>query len=174
MEFIKRRIKIFWLDHRDPILFYSIVIASIIIIVQFLNQIAIQKEKEEKNSYISTEVEKYKTYSIEDQKLVESFINYCKETKIEDVYALLSNKCKEDLYPTINDFQKKYYNNIFNVKRTVRIEYDYEKDLYKITFYRDLLETGKLTDATNIVDYYKIEEEVIESKIYINYYKNIK
>ena len=50
MESIRRRIKIFWLDHRDPILFYTIMIAGIIIIVQILNQIAISRSAEKEIS----------------------------------------------------------------------------------------------------------------------------
>ena len=37
-----------------------------------------------------------------------------------------------------------------------------------------MLETGKIDKENNIVDYYKIEDSIMESKIYINLQNNIK
>ena len=47
MESIRRKIKFFWLEHRDPIILYSSVIIGIILVVQFLNQRVIEKNKAE-------------------------------------------------------------------------------------------------------------------------------
>lgn len=168
MESIKRRIKLFWLDHRDPILFYSMVIIGIILIVQLLNNIAIQKE-EENNSIIAEKQEVNNINTKEDNDLIESFINYCKENKIAEAYDLISKKCKEQLYPTVRDFEINYYNKRFNKKRTIEFIYEKEKDMYKVIFYPDILETGKYTNEGNISDYYLIEQEVIDRKIYINH-----
>lgn len=175
MESIRRKIKVFWLDHRDPILFYSMVIIGIIIVVQFLNQIAIQKSEEETTSNsVDTMTQNYNNYSADDKKLIEDFISFCKKKELENAYKLLSNKCKEQLYPTINSFEQEYYNKIFKQKKSIDIQYDAQQNVYKITFSPDLLESGKLTNENNIVDYYKVEEEVIETKIFINYNKDIK
>lgn len=170
MESIRRRIKIFWLDHRDPILFYTIMIAGIIIIVQILNQIAISRsaEKEISNN-IHIKDEQYSEYKKEDKKLIETFIEYCKENNIEKAYSLLSNNCKTELYPTINDFRDKYYNKRFKQKTTIKIKYNREKGLYNIYFYPDILESGKYIDDESVVDYFNIEQGVLEAKININY-----
>lgn len=175
MESIRRRIKIFWLDHRDPIIFYSMFIAGIIVVVQFLNNMAILKSEEDKenNNIKNEQCYDYRT-SKKDKELIGEFITYCKENNIEKAYSLLSNKCTSNLYPTINDFEKNYYNKIFNQKKNTKIKYDYEKNIYEIIFYPDLLESGKIENENNIIDYYKIEEEVIESKIYINYNNDVK
>lgn len=170
MESIRRKIKIFWLEHRDPILFYSIVIAGIIVVVQLLNQTAIlNSEEDTKNNNI--ENEQYYDYSTsqEDKELIEDFITYCKENNMEKAYSLISNKCKSDLYPTIKEFEEKYYNNRFYRKRTVQIDYQREKNIYVISFYPDLLESGKYIDSESIVDYFKIEQELLDRKININY-----
>lgn len=168
MESIRRKIKIFWLDHSDPIIFYSIVLIGVIIIVQFFNRLAIEKNKEE--SMTNTVING--NYNLKDDSLVKDFIDYCKQKETQKAYEMLSRKCKKELYPTYEEFINNYYNKIFNQKRTVQTEYDREKDIYKISFYTDILESGGFTNS--IQDYYKIERDVLENKVYINVYKDIK
>lgn len=170
MESIRRRIKIFWLEHSDPIIFYSIVIIVIILIVQFFNRLAIEKNKSDETATSETTTESY-IYNAEDKKLIENFVNLCKDNKTHEAYKLLSNRCKQELYPTYEEFINNYYYKMFSEKRTIEINYEKERKLYKITFYTDILESGGLKNG--IVDNYKIEQDVLENKIYINFYKNI-
>lgn len=172
MESIKRKIKFFWLDHRDPILLYSGIIIGIILVVQFLNQMAIDKKESEKISNTNITNEKIYNYNVKDETLIEYFIDYCKENKTKEAYELLSKKCKEELYQTHQIFIDDYYNKMFNEKRTIEINYEEEKQIYKIVFYSDILESGGFKE--DIIDYYKIEQDVIDNKIYINFYKEIK
>lgn len=172
MESIKRKIKIFWLEHSDPIIFYSGLIIGIILIVQFLNRLAIEKNENENKINNTNAIIEESYNNSEDKGLIENFINYCKENKTQEAYELLSKKCKEESYQTYEIFISEYYNKVFNKKRTVEIIYEEEKQLYKINFYSDILESGGFT--SNIVDYYKIEQDIIENKIYINFYKDIK
>lgn len=172
MESIRRKIKIFWLEHRDPILLYSGVIIGIILVVQFLNQMAIEKKKAEQMSNTNITNEEIYTYNIKDETLIEDFIEYCKENKTEEAYELLSKKCKEELYQTHEIFVNEYYSKIFNKKKIIEINYEKEKKLYEIVFYSDVLESGGFKN--HLIDYYKIESDVIENKIYINFYKEIK
>ena len=169
MENIRRRIKIFWLDHRDPILFYSIVIGVVIIIVQILNELTIYNnaiKKEQLNTDSVTEEQHYK-YRREDEILIETFIEYCKDKNIEGAYSLISSNCKNNIYPTINDFKEKYYNNRFDKKRTIEIEYQPEEYLFFVSFYPDILEAGKYIDNQSVVDYFEVEQEVLDRKINI-------
>ena len=172
MESIRRRIKIFWLDHSDPIIFWSVIIVGVILITQFLNRLAIEEKEDENNANITNTIntESY-VYNVKDKLLIEDFINYCKNNENFKAYDLLSKSCKEKLYPTYEDFVNNYYNKIFNKKRTVQITYQKEEQLYKVAFYTDILETGGFSKATE--DYYKIEQDVIENKIYINFYQDI-
>lgn len=173
MESIRRKIKIFWLDHSDPIIFYSLVIIGTILIVQFFNKLAIEKNKEESMINITnTVIDQNYNYNIKDDFLIKDFINYCKQNETEKAYELLSIKCKEELYPTYEDFINNYYNKIFNQKRTIQTDYDSKKNIYNIRFYTDILESGGFTSS--IDDYYKIEQDVLENKIYINIYKDVK
>lgn len=173
METIRREIKIFWLEHGDSILLYLGVIIGIILVVQFFNHRAIEKkEKEEAESsnIVSEKIYNY-TYNVKDENLIKDFVKYCKEDKTKEAYELLSKKCKEE-YQTYESFLSEYYNKIFTKKRTIEIDYEEEKEAYKISFYSDILETGGFSDK--LIDYYRIEQDVIEKKIYINVYNEIK
>lgn len=174
MENIKRKIKIFWVEHSDPILFYTILIVAVIAIVQILNQLAIQNSKKDINENNAQNEKVVYKKDEKDVELIKKFVNYCKEEKIEQAYGLLSEKCKKELYPTIEDFTNKYYNKIFKQKRNIEIKYENTNDLYSITFVEDILEAGKIENRDNIKDHYKIEQEVIDKKIYINFNQEIK
>lgn len=176
MENIKRKIKIFWVEHNGPIVFYTAVIAIVILVVQTLNQIAIQKNKKNENNSNSSYNQKIKEYEEDENStsLVNNFINFCKNGDIEKAYNLLSKDCKENLYPTEEEFTNKYYNKIFKQKRSIEIKYDDTKNVYKIIFNEDILELGRVDDINKIEDYYKIKEDVLGNKtIYINLYNSI-
>lgn len=174
METIRRKIKIFWLEHSDPIIFFGGIIIGVIIITQILNRLAIEKKENEVNSNNVNEntVTQTYIYSTEDKKTIQNFINYCKENKTEEAYELLSYNCKNELYQTYETFIREYYNKLFTESIMPEIRYDEEKQIFKITFYSDIIETGGFTNSTT--DYYKIEQNIPENKIYINYYKNVK
>ena len=122
---LKSKIEIFWSEHRDPILFYTIIIGSIIVITQCLNLVAkaniAQNQIAEENSN-QIEVKTSPKEDIENKKLVEQFLEYCKNNKIEEAYNLISDECKKEKYKTLADFKTNYYNKIFNKKRSVEIK----------------------------------------------------
>ena len=170
MEQIRRKIKIFWLEHNGPIKLYTLVIVGVIAVVQILDQIAI-----EYNKYKESDSNIVVSQSAEDKKeikkniyLINTFIKYCAEEKVEGAYKLLSLDCKNDKYPTFEDFKSNYYNRIFNKKLDTEVEYDEKTNLYKVIFYEDMLESGKIDDRGSIFQYYKIQQENQEKKIYIN------
>ena len=105
--------------------------------------------------------------------MIEEFIKLCQNKEIERAYELLSTKCKTDLYPNIEKFKEQYYNKIFNVKREIEIEI-VDNQTYKIKFTEDILESGKIEGRESIIDYYKIDSEILEDKLYINNEKTIK
>jgi len=173
---LKSKIEIFWSEHRDPILFYTIIIGAIIVITQCLNLVAkaniAQNQIAEENSN-QIEVKTSPKEDIENKKLVEQFLEYCKNNKIEEAYNLISNECKEEKYKTLEDFKTDYYNKIFNKKRSIEVKKQ-KNNSYKVTFYEDMLETGEADESTSIVDYYTIQDSVIEIKLNINTQNNIK
>ncbi len=176
MEMLRRNIKIFWTEHGTPILFWTIVIIAVILIVQGLNRLAIKNSeknsthKNQINNVMQENIDKEdKTYTAK----VNQFISYCKNSQIQEAYDMLSEKCKKELYPTINHFKNNYYSKMFNQGYDIEVEYNSNNE-YKIKFYENILQSGKIENRNYIEDIYKIEEEILESKIYINIARNIK
>lgn len=176
---LRSKIEIFWSEHRDPILFYLLLFIVIVIIVQGLNSIAkmMKIEENETSNNINNQIENEMVITVKEdktnRKLVEQFLEYCKNNKIEEAYNLISAECKEEKYKTLADFKTNYYNKIFNKKRSIEIKKQ-KNNSYKVTFYEDMLETGKADENTSITDYYTIQDSIIEIKLNINTQNNIK
>lgn len=154
--------------------------------IQIFNYIA----KEEKQNKVVTEIEKNKyveqkkSHSVlteekinEDSankniNIINEFVNFCNEGKIEDAYKLISEDCKDIYYPSIEDFKKYYYENIFVSEKVVDMQMwltNDSKTTYRIELSEDILSAGKYEKDNYIEDYYTIvRDENKEKKININ------
>ena len=105
----------------------------------------------------------------DDVTIINEFIESCNERNIEKAYNLLSDECKEEMYPTENEFYDNYYMTIFNNNK---LEYSVEnwiEDTYEVKFIEDMLATGTI-NGENKQDYITIVEEDNSFKININNY----
>ena len=87
-----------------------------------------------------------KETSEQNNNIINNFLDYCNSENVENAYNLLSNKCKEKLYPTLNDFVNDYYNTLFGNKKLYDIQSWYIKSgsyTYKIELTENILETRK-------------------------------
>lgn len=99
--------------------------------------------------------------------IVSDFVEFCNGKDITSAYELLSDECKEELYPTVQDFKKYYYDNIFNTKRTYSLQ-NWTDSIYKIRYTEDIMTTGKVTDNSSFQDYIKIIMDGKNKKLNIN------
>ncbi len=84
--------------------------------------------------------------------VIDNFVSYCNSGNLGQAYNLLTNECKEEMFPNINSFQKLYYNPIFgNTKRTTKIE-NWYGDIYIVDYSEDALATGIYSTENNIRD----------------------
>ena len=108
------------------------------------------------------------TTSSSSEDVINYFIRLCNENKIEEAYDIISNDCKEVLFPTIKDFRNNYYNKVFTKQKTAKIEESmYEGGIYKITYASDLLANGGYKEET-LEDYIYVTREDNEPKISLN------
>lgn len=100
--------------------------------------------------------------------IVEQFFNYCNQKQIEQAYALVSDDCKEQLYPTLEDFNKRYIQQIFKSKKMYSMQsWIYSGTAtYEIKIIDDILSTGVANSSDAIQDYYTIVQK--EGKQYLN------
>lgn len=97
--------------------------------------------------------------------LVNTFVNFCNQEKFENAYNLISDDCKNALYPTVDVFITEYCNKIFNCVKTYSIQ-NYSGDTYRVIYKDSLLETGGKATSAEIVDYITVIDE--NKKISIN------
>ncbi len=155
--------------NQNRMLFWTVIltIVAIIALIHILNNFAAAKKIKQtdtktitynKNADQNYAVISEKKINSETSNIINYFIQYCNNGKIEEAYALLSNDCKEILYPTIEQFTNRYYNKMFNTKKLFRAQAMVANNnwyTYQINFTEDILATGKIPDSS-IIDYYTI------------------
>ena len=115
------------------------------------------------NSYIK---EQYRKTA---QNIINQFAQYCNQNQIEAAYNMLTNDCKQVLFPTINEFKQNYANQVFNEKRTAKVEESmYGNGIYKVSYAKDLLTSGGYIQDGTLQDYVKLEQIGNETKISLN------
>lgn len=115
------------------------------------------------NSVPTSEIEKVNNK-------IEEFVKYCNEHNTQEAYNMLSDSCKTELYPNMEDFVSYYYEPLFmEEQRTYTIE-NWTGDTYIVRFTGDLLATGKSANDSTYQDYITIIEENGETKLNINKY----
>lgn len=180
-------------QNRNMIWLIIIAIIFGIVIIQLLNSFYVEKAKEKnsKQEIISEEnkeieeknesmvqggidsYEKKEKYT----KLIEQFLEYCCNNQPEEAYKLLSNDCKERLYPTEKIFETEYYKQKFAQSKT----YDFQlwsainkTYIYLVKIYDNMLSSGIVSDQKYIQDYYSVIQEDNVYRLSINsYIKNV-
>ena len=162
-----------------------LIIAIIVFILFIIKSLNSYYEKDEQNKMLladqNTNIEEsqnnnkvtdYKTESNTVKQTINSFVNYCNKKELENAYSMLTQECKDAMFPTIEDFERIYINNIYNIERTfelVKWSTDGNKSTYLVTLYGDLLATGGTTNTTQ--EYYTfIKDNSGNYKININNY----
>ena len=85
------------------------------------------------------------------QKLFDEYISYCNKKEYENAYNMLSTKCKEVVYPTIEDY-KRYIDAVFDQKKIYNIQNMSNIDeayIYRVRYLNDILATG-LTEGEEV------------------------
>lgn len=160
-----------------------LIIGAIIILIialQAINAIIREKQKNRVNTSNIVDEEEYKnnlninvlvsdeSVKEEQELVIDQFIRYCNAKKIEEAYSLLSNICKERLFPTIEYFKQNYYNIHFSSTKLYSKE-QFIANTYKVKLYEDMLYTGSInTNSTE--DYYTIEKQKDGVKLNISNY----
>ena len=102
---------------------------------------------------------------------INQFVQLCNERNVNEAYNMLSDECKEEVYPSLDSFSNNYYNAIFNgQKKNIAVE-NWVNSIYKVTFENDALSTGMYTEEGTIQDYITVtRNENNELRLNINNY----
>lgn len=178
LRFIRRK--------RKEIIIAILIIAMIIAMISLLNSLVKSNNIETgtrksdiyntSNGTIKSEVSAVTGGTISGEELkqvsnvIEEFVNYCNEGKVEEAYNLLTDDCKEELYPNLDDFKSYYYERLFNGEKRVYTMENWIDDTYMVRFTKDLLATGKAIGESSYLDYITIVTQNGEKKLNINKY----
>lgn len=98
---------------------------------------------------------------------IDNFISYCNSGNLQEAYKLITDECKEEMFPNINRFQEIYYQKIFgNGRRNIKIQ-NWNGNIYAVDFSEDALSSGVYSTEDNIRDYITIVTNK-EKKIFLN------
>lgn len=110
----------------------------------------------------------------EQNNLVKEFVDYCNNGELENAYELITDECKEKLYPTLSSFRRNYYNVIFeNGSKEYNLKSWVNSDgysTYRVRFVEDIISTGNYDDTVKFEDYITIVTKDDERKLNINGY----
>lgn len=106
----------------------------------------------------------------EDSNLIDKFLDNCNSGDVQAAYDLLSDGCKEELYPTIETFKEYYYNIIFDKKREFNLQAwisTSKYTVYKIRYTNSMLSTGTYNENDVYQDYITLNKKLDTEKISI-------
>ena len=168
------RIRGWYNQNRKIIWVVILTIVAVITLIQNLNNYYEKRAKDESSSTSnSTTTYNADNYSIVTNKkidentakkssnIIEEFFEYCNSQKIEEAYNMLSTDCKQELYPTVEDFKSNYYDRMFTEKKTCKQKLwitASNKNTYRVQIMADLLSTGE-AEYMPIEDYYTMINE---------------
>ena len=122
-----------------------------------------------KNSVISNSTLDNKTAQ-DNYDVLKKFVQLCNENNIEEAYNLLSDECKQNVYPNLEGFTQNYVNIVFKNKKNLEaknwIEYE-DYVTYLVTYTGDIISTGDV-NSEKFQDYITIDCE--SNKLNINKY----
>ena len=183
-------IRRYYNQNRKKIWGVIIIVASAFILIQLLNSVLqanhdktqniISNNEEKKinteNSKLTANTsaitgEKISNERLENAtKIIDDFINCCNKKELEKAYNMLTDKCKEEMYNSLEDFEKSYYEDVFGGEsKTCNIE-NWANNTYKVNIMNDSLATGKSNNGYSKEDYITIEKVKDDYKLNINNY----
>ena len=172
-----------WNQNRKKIIIIALGVVFIFAIIQVINQVAKEENQKKANNNVSPvqNYQKLPTTSsrtgevVSEEKtktnvnIIENFVQACNNEDTKKAYDLLTDECKNTLFPTEQEFIDNYYNLIFKTKKTIDIE-NYKNssktNTYIVTFYEDSISTGNVSSSQNYGDYITVDKD--SQKLSIN------
>ena len=155
------RIRRFFKKYKKIIIFIVIAWAIIFTVNYILKNMPkeeIPKTTYEPNVSVMTEDEVPEKWQATIESTIDTFVQRCNNKEYESAYNMLSDDCKDAVYPTLSSFQK-YVDNRFKEKRSYSIQNFSnvgKQYIYDVNLMDDLMATG----LTNKEFYYNEEKFV--------------
>ncbi len=109
------------------------------------------------------------------QKTLENFLIYCCNAQPQQAYELLTDDCKEILYPSLETFDENYCKNIYKQKQTYSFQLwsvNTNTYVYLVKIFQDMLSTGRDTSKNYLQDYITVTK--VDGQYLLNVNKFVK
>lgn len=103
----------------------------------------------------------------ETQSLLDVFYGYCNKKDLASAYDMLTDECKELIYPSLNIFEKNYYNNVFKGYTKAYSFENWYNDTYYVKISDNALATGKVDNIDVKYDYVTINNNKLNISSYL-------
>lgn len=156
----------------------SVIVAVIIIKLPFQiwnSQIKKSSDSQQNNVLNNeriTNIDYEDVYQIQIENTIKKFIDYCNSGKTENAYNMLTDKCKEEMYPSLQNFVDNYYTNKFSTPKNYIIT-KVNAYVYKVDLKESSVNTGKISEDS-IQDFIIVQDnklninEDIEKDLNVN------
>lgn len=105
-----------------------------------------------------------------DTDIITKFMDYCNLGKVEEAYNLLTDECKEEMYPNVQQFKEIYFDELFNEEKKNYTIQNWTGSIYEVRVTDDILSTGKIDNTVTKQDYITVVSSDNEYKLNINSY----
>lgn len=162
----RARIHAFFKKHKKKVIIFALVAWLIIFIINLILKYRTPKVPEPSTTYTphvpiyseDEEAQVPEKYQKPIEDLVDKYFNYCNNGEYENAYNLITEDCRNKLYPTLDQF-KGYVDFVFQGKKKIYNIQNYSivdnKYVYNIRILDDIMANGT-TDG-----YYYYEEKLI-------------
>lgn len=174
------------IDEKYKLIGYGIlIIICILFAIKSLNLYYEEQEERKMTQITQNEINETTQSTTETEQIINSvendtiratmtsFVNYCNNREIENAYKMLTDQCKNAMFPSEDYFKNTYLEKIYNEKKIydmLKWSEDGNKTTYLVKLYGDLLATGGV-NADYTEDYYTfVKNENGTYKININNY----
>ena len=191
-----QQIRLWYNNHRRKIWITVGIIAAVIVVVQFFNYLVSRTKNKEEANIIALpntkedlkEIEKETNVSYESgvsvisgetqskeklktaAEVIGEFFDFCNEGNIQGAYDLLTDDCKEQIYTSLESFEKAYYQDVFAGEERIYSVENWIGDIYKVDITENMLATGKSNNGYVKQDYITVEKVDDVYKLNINNY----
>ena len=97
---------------------------------------------------------------------LQEFVDYCNAKNYQSAYDMLTDECKQVLYPDIKIFVANYCDTNFKTQKTCKFQ-AWNTYTYLVEIRDDPMLTGVYDDANYVQDYYTVDEDKISIKGYV-------
>lgn len=161
---LKRNIRLFFAAYGNLFFYGMAIFLFVVFIIQYTNQYFIDIKEEAHQQSIQEHNETIIQKNEQEKEIITYFINDCIEGNIEQAYAKLSENCKSEKFPNIEEFKEKFLSNYFSIK-VMKYKLVKEEENFKIELYQNPLQAG--TENSKLEIKCKIENEVLNNALYI-------